>query len=75
MVGTCPLPSRAVRLANGNTLISNQFDNQVIEVDPQKNIVFAQGRLGVAGSGFKELNAPYDAKVIGDYTGLTLPLN
>ncbi len=70
---TCPLPSRAVRLANGNTLISNQFDMQVIEVDPHKKIVFAQGRLGVAGRGFDELNAPYDAKVIGDYTGLTPP--
>jgi len=70
---TCPLPSRAVRLANGNTLISNQFENQVIEIDPQKKIVFTQGRKNVAGTGFDELNAPYDAKVIGDYTGLTPP--
>jgi hypothetical protein len=30
-------------LANGNTLISNQFDNQVIEINPQKKIVFSQG--------------------------------
>jgi len=71
VANTCPLPSRAVRLANGNTLISNQFDMQVIEIDPQKRIVFAQGKLGIAGSGFNELNAPYDAKVVGDYTGLT----
>jgi len=70
---TCPLPSRAVRLANGNTLISNQFDMQVIEIDPQKQIVFTQGKLGIAGTGFDELNAPYDAKVVGDYTGLTPP--
>ena len=69
----CPLPSRAVRLANGNTLISNQFDDQVIEINPKKEIVFSQGHLGVAGSGFNELNAPYDAKVVGDYTGLTPP--
>lgn len=69
----CPLPSRAVRLANGNTLISNQFEMQVFEIDPQKNIVFAQGHIDVAGSGFDELNAPYDAKVVGDYTGLTPP--
>jgi hypothetical protein len=68
-----PLPSRAVRLANGNTLISNQFDMQVIEINPQKKSVFSQGKLGVAGSGFNELNAPYDAKVVGDYTGLTPP--
>jgi hypothetical protein len=70
---TCPLPSRAVRLANGNTLISNQFEMQVFEIDPQKKIVFAQGHIGVAGAGFDELNAPYDAKVVGDYTGLTPP--
>jgi len=70
---TCPLPSRAVRLANGNTLISNQFENQVIEIDPQKKIVFTQGREDGTGSGFNQLNAPYDAKVIGDYTGLTPP--
>ena len=28
-----PLPTRAVRLANGHTLISDQFNPQVIEVD------------------------------------------
>jgi hypothetical protein len=70
---TCPLPTRAVRLKDGNTLISNQFDMQVIEIDPNKNIVFSQGQIGVAGTGFDQLNAPYDAKVIGDYTGLTPP--
>ena len=25
------------------------------------------------GTGFNELSAPYDAKVVGDYTGLTAP--
>jgi hypothetical protein len=39
----------------------------------QLNIVFTQGEIGVAGNGFDELNAPYDAKVVGDYTGLTPP--
>jgi len=68
-----PLPTRAVRLKNGNTLISDQFNDQVIEVDPTGNIVFSQGKIGVAGNGFNELNAPYDAKVVGDYTGLTAP--
>jgi hypothetical protein len=24
-------------------------------------------------NGFDELNAPYDAKIVGDYTGLTQP--
>jgi len=68
-----PLPTRAVRLRNGNTLISDQFNMQVIEIDPQQNIVFTQGTIAVAGNTFDMLNAPYDAKVIGDYTGLTPP--
>ena len=29
--------------------------------------------LQVDGNGFNQLNAPYGAKVIGDYTGLTPP--
>ena len=68
-----PLPTRAVRLSNGNTLISDQYNMQVIEVDPSMNIVWSQGKIGVSGTGFDMLNGPYDAKVIGDYTGLTAP--
>lgn len=68
-----PLPTRAVRLKNGNTLISDQYNMQVIEVDHDKNIVWSQGQVGVAGTGFDMLNGPYDAKAIGDYTGLTPP--
>jgi hypothetical protein len=70
-----PFPTRAVRLRNGHTLISDQFNDQVIEVDSlaSGNIVFTQGDIGVAGVGFDDLNAPYDAKAIGDYTGLTSP--
>ncbi|GAC1655325.1 MAG: hypothetical protein NVS9B12_06360 [Vulcanimicrobiaceae bacterium] len=73
-----PLPTRAVRLRNGDTLISDQFNDRVIEVrktgPASGNIIFTQGRLNVVGSGFDQLNAPYDAKIIGDYTGLTNPL-
>ena len=69
-----PLPTRAVRLADGNTLISDQFNDQVIAVDGAGNIVFTQGKIQTDGTGFDELNAPYDAKVIGDFTGLTNPL-
>ncbi|GAC1544693.1 MAG: hypothetical protein NVS2B17_26140 [Candidatus Velthaea sp.] len=29
--------------------------------------------LNVIGNGFDQLNGPYDAKVVGDYTGLTPP--
>jgi len=68
-----PNPTRAVRLRNGNTLISDQFNHQVIEVDGMGNIVFQQGTVAVSGNTFDLLNAPYDAKVVGDYTGLTPP--
>lgn len=68
-----PNPTRAVRLANGNTLISDQFNDQVIEINPGKQIVFSQGKINQDGNGFDQLNAPYDAKVIGDYNGLTKP--
>ena len=68
-----PLPTRAVRLANGHTLISDQFNDQVIEVNHEGQIVFSQGHIQADGAGFNQLNAPYDAKVIGDYTGLTPP--
>jgi hypothetical protein len=70
-----PLPTRAVRLKNGNTLISDQYNMQVIEVDPNQNIVWSQGAIAVSGTGFDMLNGPYDAKVVGDYTGLTPPFH
>lgn len=68
-----PLPTRAVRLRNGDTLISEQFNDRVTQVNQAKKIVFTQGQLLKDGTGFNELNAPYDAKVVGDYTGLTPP--
>jgi len=68
-----PQPTRAVRLKDGLTLISDQFNDRVIAVTQQGNIVFTQGALNVPGNGWNQLNAPYDAKVIGDYFGLTPP--
>jgi hypothetical protein len=76
--GTGPLPTRAVRLKTGNTLISDQYNHRVIEVTPDKQIVRTFGELGVLGYDTQSvanggLNSPYDAKRIGDYTGLTPP--
>jgi hypothetical protein len=68
-----PIPTRAVRLASGNTLISDQFNHQVIEVDATGHVVFSYGQLNVAGNGAGQLSGPYDAKRIGDFTGLTPP--
>jgi len=80
-----PLPTRAVRLHNGDTLISDQFNNRVIRVSPTGVIVASYG-LPLAGGdpignnvGYdihttqNGLYSPYDAKVVGDYTGLTPP--
>jgi hypothetical protein len=72
-----PVPTRAVRLANGSTLIADQFNHQVIEVDRDGIIVASFGNIDDPGYGEHDvrrgLNAPYDAKVVGDYTGLTPP--
>ena len=82
-----PLPTRAVRLRDGDTLISDQFNNRVIRVSHAGEIVASYG-LPLAGGttignnvGYdlhttqKGLYAPYDAKVVGDYTGLTPPFD
>jgi hypothetical protein len=84
-----PLPTRAVRLKHGDTLISDQFNNRVIRVNMAGQIVASYGLPLAGGPvdpypfgnnvGYdlhttqKGLYSPYDAKVIGDYTGLTPP--
>ena len=72
-----PQPSRAIRLINGNTIISDQFNHRVIVVDPGGTIVSDFGKLDIPGYGpyntSRGLFGPYDAKVIGDFTGLTNP--
>jgi hypothetical protein len=72
---TNPQPTRGIRMRNGNTMISDQFNNRVIEVTPGGRIVFQQGKINVGGDGFNRLNGPYDAKEIGDFTGLTPPFD
>jgi hypothetical protein len=78
--GTCtgPLPTRALRLHNGNTLISDQYNHRVIEVSPDLQIVRTFGKIALLGYDPESvedegLNSPYDAKRIGDYTGITPP--
>ena len=70
-----PNPTRALRLLDGNTLISDQNNHQVIAVNHAGKIVYSVGKLGVSGNGDGELNGPYDAKVIGDYNGITSPFS
>jgi hypothetical protein len=78
--GTGPLPTRAVRLRNGHTLISDQYNHRVIEVNRDKVIVRTFGKINSPGYNAQSvaeggLNSPYDAKRIGDYTGLTPPFD
>ena len=78
-----PAPTRAIRLRNGDTLISDQFNNRVIEVNMAKKIVADYGLPLDDGNNIgydphttqNGLYAPYDAKIIGDYTGLTSPFD
>ena len=78
-----PLPTRAIRLRNGRTIISDQFNHRVYEVDhamPCKIVKSYGLPLNVGNNtGYgttnanQGMNGPYDAKVNGDYTGLTPP--
>jgi hypothetical protein len=90
-----PEPTRAIRLANGDTLISDQLNNRVIRVNSSGHIVadyglplpqgggtFSGGGAGILignNVGYSlsttqgGLYSPYDAKIIGDYTGITPP--
>jgi hypothetical protein len=74
-----PLPTRAIRTRDGKTIISDQFNHRVIIVDMDGNIVASFGNLNAPGFGTHNasqgLNGPYDAKRIGDYTGLTPPFD
>ena len=76
--GTGPLPTRALRLGNGHTLISDQYNHRVIEVNEDKEIVRTFGKINSLGYDTRSvadggLNSPYDSKKIGDYTGITPP--
>lgn len=68
-----PLPTNAVRLANGDTMIADQFNDRVLLIDPSGATLWQYGVTNVPGNAAGELNAPYTAFVIGDYTGQTVP--
>jgi len=70
-----PFPTRAVRTRTGETVISDQFNHRVIIVNRAGVVIKQFGNLFAPGYGLAStaqgLNGPYDAKVIGDNTGLT----
>jgi hypothetical protein len=68
-----PFPTGAVMLHNGDISIADQFNNRAFVINGQMQTVFQYGQLNVAGNGKNQLNAPYTAFIIGDYTGQTPP--
>lgn len=54
-------PQKAVRLANGNTLISDMGHCRVIEVTPARRIVWQYGTTSITGIGPNKLMNPYSA--------------
>ena len=68
---SAPLPTNAVQLSNGEIIIADQFNNRAMIVNPAMQ--FQYGTINVAGNGPNQLNGPYTAYVIGDYTGQTPP--
>ncbi len=68
-----PIPTRGIVLSNGDLLISDQYNHQVIEVNGDGVIDMAIGRIGIHAPEPLGLNGPYDAKMIGDYNGITPP--
>ncbi len=82
-----PMPTRGLRLANGDTLISDQYNNRVIRISDTSQITAFYGLPPVTvanvigpnkgyavGTTQLGLYCPADAKIIGDYTGITKPL-
>jgi outer membrane protein assembly factor BamB len=68
-----PTPTGAVMLHNGDMAIADQFNNRALVINGQQQTIYQYGQLNVAGNGPNQLNAPYTAFVIGDYTGQTPP--
>jgi hypothetical protein len=68
---SAPLPTNAVALANGGIMIADQFNDRVLLINSQMK--FQYGTINVTGNGPGQLNGPYTAYVVGDYTGQTPP--
>jgi hypothetical protein len=68
-----PNPTNAVRLKNGDILIADQFNDRIFGIDRRKKLLFQYGQINVPGNGPDQLNGPYTAFMIGDYTGQTPP--
>ena len=72
-----PQPSHAVLTQDGHIVISDQINNRVIVIGNKMHLLHQYGILNTPGYGTSNtqqgIDWPYDAKVIGDWTGLTQP--
>lgn len=74
-----PAPTRAVQTQNGDVIISDQFNHRVLFVKKSTRQIVAQYDHLNHFFGYgttsteKGLFVPYDAKVLGDFTGITPP--
>ena len=68
-----PLPTNAVQLRNGDISIADQFNNRALIINRDKETVFQYGMTNIIGNGPDQLDGPYTAFVVGDYTGQTPP--
>ena len=68
-----PLPTNAVRLANGDTSIADQFNHRAFIIGAKGTVLFQYGVTNDPGFRDGELDGPYTSFAIGDYTGQTVP--
>jgi hypothetical protein len=68
-----PLPTNAVQLMNGHISIADQYNHRAMIISSNGRLLEQIGETGVFGTGFDQLDGPYTAFVIGDYTGQTPP--
>lgn len=70
-----PLPTNAVRTADGDTVMADQFNHWAITIGRHKQPEFQYGVTNVPGQGPNQLYGPYTAFRIGDYTRQTPSTN
>jgi hypothetical protein len=68
-----PLPTNAVRLKNGLISIADQFNDRALIINRHAQTVFQYGMTNMIGNGPNQLDGPYTAFAVGDYTGQTPP--
>ena len=77
--GCCEQQSHRRGQCRGRTRVGISHQHRIRQqlrstADARRALGQQQHLLNTPGNGFNRLNGPYDAKVVGDFTGLTPPL-